>query len=108
MVLWGRILVVVSLSAGLLVACDSSGTPSAPDDPGEVDLPPNVIWTAEHASEISVNPSTTDYADLAAFGQAVGSARVVMLGEQSHGDGTTFLAKARLIQYLHELSLIHI
>lgn len=38
---------------------------------------------------------------LEALDEAVGGARVVLLGEQSHGDGAAFAAKARMVEHLH-------
>jgi len=58
---------------------------------------------ALHTNAIrTIDPSDSDYGDLKALGRAIGSARIVMLGEATHGDGSTFLAKTRVIRFLHE------
>lgn len=60
-------------------------------------------YVTENTAQVnSIDPDDTAYADLDALGNAVGDAKIVMLGEQDHGDGASFVAKTRLIKYLHE------
>jgi len=80
------------LAAALLFAAATAAPPDA-----------RVEWLAKHAMPVrSVDPNDDDYADLEPLRKTLAGVRVVMLGEQNHSDGTTFLAKTRLIRFLHE------
>jgi erythromycin esterase len=59
------------------------------------------VGTATHRVA-SIDPNDSSKTDLAFLKGFIGNARIVLLGEQSHGDGATFLAKGRLVRYLHE------
>ena len=57
----------------------------------------------EHAVEVeSIDPDYELNDDLDFLQEELEGVEIIMLGEQSHGDGSTFLAKTRLIKYLHE------
>ncbi len=49
----------------------------------------------------TIAASDTSFADLAPLAAAIGSARVVFLGELTHGEGESFAAKARIVNFLH-------
>lgn len=60
-------------------------------------------WLRENAVTVrSIDPEDEDFTDLEPLKQRIGDARVVGLGEQTHGDGATFHAKTRLIKFLHQ------
>ncbi len=48
----------------------------------------------------SISPTDTAFADLEFLQQEIGGARVVMLGEPTHGEGNVFEAKVRLMRFL--------
>lgn len=50
----------------------------------------------------AASPAELTDAQLQAFGDAVGNARVVALGEQTHGGLQEFQMRQRLLRYLHE------
>ena len=59
-------------------------------------------WIASHAVVVrSIDAADQDFSDLEPLLGAIGNARVVQLGEPSHGAGGSFAAKVRLIEFLH-------
>jgi len=51
---------------------------------------------------MTVEDTVAEFGDLGFLKQALAGADIVFLGEPSHGDGTTFEAKSRLVRFLHE------
>jgi len=91
---------LVVAGAGLTVAGSAWAT-DVPLDPAV--RASRIAWLNAHAGVLrSIDIADDDFADLEPFAKAVGDARIVMLGEATHGDGTTFLAKSRLVRFLHE------
>ncbi len=50
----------------------------------------------------TISPADGDYSDLYFLKDVLRDKRIVLLGEQTHGDGATFEAKIRLIKFLHQ------
>ena len=93
MVQTARVLAVLSV---LFVLSPSFAAEPEPTDP-------HVRWLAEHAVAVrSIAPADEDFSDLMPLLGWISSARVVALGEVTHGDGAAFLAKARLVRFLHQ------
>jgi erythromycin esterase len=68
------------------------------NDSSEVD------WLLKNSIPVrSIDPDDNDFTDLMPLINSIGDARIVMLGEATHGDGATFYAKQRLIKFLHEV-----
>ena len=59
-------------------------------------------WIKEHIIPLRTIAAGTDFADLLPFGRIVGDARVVSLGEATHGTREFFQMKHRLVEFMVE------
>ncbi len=86
----------------VVTAAVLAGLSACGSDESRVSSDP-IDWLASQAIHVaSVDPEQRDFADLQPLKDVIGDSRVVLLGEQTHGDGTVFLAKTRLIEFLHQ------
>lgn len=91
-------LAVVSLAPMI-----GAGFGPAPASAEETAREARIAYLKKHAVPVrSIEAEDVDFADLEPLRQMIGSRRIVMLGESSHGDGATFAAKVRLIKFLHQ------
>jgi erythromycin esterase len=97
-------------TAGFLiaVACSAkeskpgSGSAPAPiTSPGDAMVSDEVDLGKAIVRLRSRDPRDEDFADLAPLRAVLANARIVQLGEQTHGDGASFEAKVRLVKFLH-------
>ena len=70
-------------------------------DRGSASVESRVSWLRDNAIALrTIAPADDDFSDLRPLAGILAGARVVILGEATHGDGDTFLAKARFVRYL--------
>jgi erythromycin esterase len=63
---------------------------------------PRVRSLANHMMKLnSIDPDDDDFSDLMPLREILKDVRIVFLGEATHFDGSDFLAKGRLIRFLH-------
>lgn len=79
---------------GLALALASAPLPAADER--------RIAWLREHAVPLATIDPAAALDDLDFLTADLAGVRVVLLGEATRGDGGAFLAKARLVRYLHE------
>jgi len=77
----------------------SQTQPAAPTDDARV---ADLLQRSVQIQSIDATDDSDDFADLMPLKDLIDDARLVVLGEQSHGDGAVFYAKARLVKFLHQ------
>jgi erythromycin esterase len=102
-----RILSCAALAALLLSGgCAPRATPSerATKHPTpDLTRDARATWLRQHAEPSrTIDPADDDFSDLEPLRHTIGDARIVMLGEQTHLDGATYLAISRVIRFLHQ------
>ena len=93
-------LLLLALSLAAAPGCDSPA--AAPRPGGEQQEERDVTWLKQNAVPFRTDAPGGDLSDLAPLKGMVGSARIVSLGEATHGTREFFRMKHRVLEYLVE------
>ncbi|MGD8627009.1 MAG: erythromycin esterase family protein, partial [Anaerolineae bacterium] len=91
---WQRKLLLILVGLGI-AACNTT-----PATPGIENTPEAASWLQENAIPFSTAQPGSDFADLLPLTGLIGEARLVALGEATHGTHEFFQVKHRLIEFL--------
>src|SRR6218665_1065654 len=61
-----------------------------------------VKWLNQNLVPFSIDSANDEINELKKLKKYIGDSRIVLLGEQTHGDGATFETKVKLVKYLHQ------
>src|SRR6476661_2655570 len=87
------ILLITCCLVGLACAQSTQPTPARPDQPA-------VDWIAANAVRLKTPEAGNSFADMKPLKKIVGNARIVSLGEATHGTREFFQLKHRMLEFL--------
>ena len=102
---YGSLTRALAILALLAVGCSDgpSGPYSDPDDDGSGDVAPAIVtWLQVNGKAFTTPEAGNGFADLQFLKRMVGDAKVVALGEATHGTREFFQMKHRLLEFLVE------
>ena len=80
---------------------DPSGPSSDPDEKGTQEVAPEIVtWLQTNGESFSTPQAGNGFADLQFLRDMIGDAKVVALGEATHGTREFFLMKHRILEFL--------
>lgn len=90
---------VVILLSGILLIVLFLDNPNSQNDYVKPEV--EHFFLTKHSSIRTNDPNDTCFSDLSFLATELRDKRIVLIGEQQHGDGATYLMKIRLLKYLH-------